>query len=329
MNSAFLRVLAILMMVAAVVTAYLGYKSSQQPPEKIEVVIPAYSQVVARNDISIGHVLTMEDLEVTTTQQQDQQTFSDLQSLLGKIPVIAVRKGEAFRMAHFPATSLLGQALAPHERAVAIKVNEVIGVGGFIKPGDHVDVLLYLRTDRETGDVSSAQVVLANVKVLAYGALIGETESGKNETLATSGSNNVSGSINTSHPARPGAESNPSGLKNARDSRSAILAVPAQDVSKLMLADSTGVLRLALRNGVPDVVAETAVTDTGTTVMTDNHFIRLGDISRPSSQSLPKSDNSKTLTKASVKKSSITPATQRMRVIVHHGDKQEIVHVAK
>ncbi|SDK21850.1 pilus assembly protein CpaB [Methylophilus rhizosphaerae] len=315
MNSTFLRVLAVLMVAAALVTGYLGYRISQKPEEKVEVVMPSYPQVVARNDIAVAHVLTAEDLELTTTQQLDPQAFSDLQNLLGKAPVMAIGKGEPLKVAHFPVNSLLGQALAPHERAVAIKVNEVIGVGGFIQPGDHVDVLLYLRTDRETGDVSSAQVVLANVKVLAYGALIGETDSGKRDESASS------------VPAKLGSDNSQSGSKNARDSRSAILAVAEQDVAKLMLADSTGILRLALRDGVPEATSEASAS-----VVADNHFIRLGDISRSSAQSLSSAGASTSTpapAKVVAKKRPGTSAAKRERVIIHHGEKTEVVNVSK
>lgn len=349
MNSGFLRILAVLMMVAALVTVYLGYRSDQTPEKKVEVVIPTYTQVVARNEIPVGHVLTAEDLEITTTQQQDAQTFSDLQSLLGKVPVVAVHQGEAFRVSHFPVTSLLGQALAPHERAVAIKVNEVVGVGGFITPGDYVDVLLYLRPDRETGDVSSAQTVLTKVKVLAYGALIGEVDAGKHDIPSTPGamtidaantsrtvntpdSTSTFGSGSTTGSTKSGSENNQPGSKSARDSRSAILAVPEQDVAKLMLADSTGILRLALRDGIPDIVPEAAAVaapDTGVSAIADNHFIRLGDISRPSSETLPKQHKSTAPAKVSVKKHAGTAVAKRERVIVYHGDKMEVVNVAK
>lgn len=48
-------------------------------------------------------------------------------------------------------------------RAVAIRINEVVGVGGFILPGDHVDVL-YTRG----GDGgSSTDILIQNVRILA------------------------------------------------------------------------------------------------------------------------------------------------------------------
>jgi len=53
-------------------------------------------------------------------------------------------------------------------RAVTIRVNDVEGVGGFVLPGDHVDVLLTRQNDRIAG---SNDVVIQNTKVLAIDQL--------------------------------------------------------------------------------------------------------------------------------------------------------------
>ena len=50
-------------------------------------------------------------------------------------------------------------------RAVAIRINEVVGVGGFILPGDHVDVL-YTRGGGSNGG-SSTDILIQNVRILA------------------------------------------------------------------------------------------------------------------------------------------------------------------
>lgn len=310
MNSTFLRLLAVLMMIAAIVTAWLGYRASnKEPTDKLAVVIPSFSQVVARNDIPAGHLLTADDLDIVSTPHHDKLTFSNTQSLIGKAPTIAVMKGVQFKTSHFPTHSSLVQALASDERAVAIKVNEVIGVGGFIQPGNYVDVLLYLRAERENGDVSSSQVVLSNVKVLAYGALTLEEEHSQESAPTQSVSTKL------------GASNSRSEIKKEKDSRSAILAVPYQNVSKLMLADSTGVLRLALRGGpLPNATSSTA----------NNQFIRLGDVSQPlNEQHSNQAITSITSPKVAVKKHSIRPTTKRERVIIHRGEQVDSVNVSR
>jgi pilus assembly protein CpaB len=54
--------------------------------------------------------------------------------------------------------------VGPGMKAVTIRVNDVEGVGGFVQPGDHVDVALTRQVDKEN---ASTQVVLQNVRVLA------------------------------------------------------------------------------------------------------------------------------------------------------------------
>lgn len=310
MNSAFLRMLAVLMVVAALVTAYLGYQvSHKKPVDTLKVVVPTFSQVVARTDIPASHVLTAEDLETITTQQNDKRTFSDPQNLIGKATTVAVTKGTPFKTSHFPTYSLLGRALAPNERAVAIKTSEVIGVGGFIKPGDYVDVLLYLRADRETGEVSSAQVVLTNVKVLAYGALTSETESKQEDTYVSL------------TPKKLGTDMNRPDSNKDKDSRSAILAVAEQDVSKLMLAESTGTIRLALRGApLPNTNA----------VASNNQLISLGDISQSAGSQPANSSNTIAVpSMAPVQNKPMTSVKKRERVIVHRGEQIEVVNVTR
>ncbi len=53
-------------------------------------------------------------------------------------------------------------------RAVTIRTNDVEGVGGFVLPGDHVDVLLTRQSERTTG---MNDVVIQNAKVLAVDQL--------------------------------------------------------------------------------------------------------------------------------------------------------------
>ena len=49
-------------------------------------------------------------------------------------------------------------------KAVTIRVNDVEGVGGFVLPGDHVDVVL---TRNKTGSTPTSEIVLQNTRVLA------------------------------------------------------------------------------------------------------------------------------------------------------------------
>jgi pilus assembly protein CpaB len=58
----------------------------------------------------------------------------------------------------------LSALVRPGMKAVTIRVNDVDGVGGFVLPGDHVDVALTRQVDKEN---ASTQVVLQDARVLA------------------------------------------------------------------------------------------------------------------------------------------------------------------
>jgi len=56
-------------------------------------------------------------------------------------------------------------------KAVTVRVNDVDGVGGFVLPGDHVDVALTRQIDKNN---ASTEVVLQNVRVLAIDQIADE-----------------------------------------------------------------------------------------------------------------------------------------------------------
>ena len=56
-------------------------------------------------------------------------------------------------------------------KAVTVRVNDVDGVGGFVLPGDHVDVSLTRQVDKTN---ASSEVVLQNVRVLAIDQIADE-----------------------------------------------------------------------------------------------------------------------------------------------------------
>jgi pilus assembly protein CpaB len=107
---------------------------------------------------------------------------------------------------------------------MAIAVDEVIGGGGFVLPGDYVDVMLFVQDQQGTERNISAQVVLPGVRVLTYGEQIAVSADGQ--------------ARNAGDPKD----------KTPRPPRTAVLAVPAEAAARLMLAAQAGSLRLAVRS---------------------------------------------------------------------------------
>lgn len=249
MNSTVLRVLAILLAVGAVGIGYLGYKTSRTPPKPETVVVeqirPKGEEVVfAARDIPAGQVIAETDLTTAVVPTRPVRSFASAAELTGRKTRVDIAAGEMMLGSHFPSYSQLALTLRPGERALAVKVDEVIGTGGFIEPGDHVDVLLYLRSDREVGSDSSAQVVLSNVRVLAFGNMLSMPEQSEDGDDVQS-SQMEKARAGDSKPAstRQKKDEEPTGKK----SKTAVLAISETDTSTLMLAESGGRIRLALR----------------------------------------------------------------------------------
>ncbi len=151
----------------------------------------------------------------------------DASELQNAFASAAIPKGSVVRRANLTVTppgSHLSTLIPPGYVAVSIAVNDVINTGGFIVPGDRVDVLGVVT--KEATD--SATVVLRDVQVLAVSnAILGQNP-------ATSDTKKTA----------TGAASNPTTVNST-----ITLAVTVQDAQRLVQVDEVGKLRLALLRG--------------------------------------------------------------------------------
>ena len=138
-----------------------------------EARVPTDTVLVAAMDVPVGTELRPEHLRALAwpaTSVPD-GAFKDPKKLVGKVVAVRVVKGEAFlpsKIAGSDAGAGLSALLPPGMRAVAVRVDDVVGVAGFIHPGDTVDVIATLRTEGN-GSTTAAKVILQNIKVLAVG----------------------------------------------------------------------------------------------------------------------------------------------------------------
>jgi pilus assembly protein CpaB len=108
-------------------------------------------------------------------------TFSSLEALLGgpgaRTVLAAIAKNEpilANKITGPGQRGTLSSVIEPDMKAITIRVDDVLGVAGFVQPDDRVDVLL-TRNDRPTassyqvvqGAAAFSDVLLQNVRVLA------------------------------------------------------------------------------------------------------------------------------------------------------------------
>ncbi len=103
--------------------------------------------------------------------------------------------------------------IRPEFRAMSVKVDAVIGVAGFIKPGSHVDVLATVRRVDFQRPVPESKMILQDLRVLAIDQTMEKADHGDPAVVSV-----------------------------------VTLEVAPQDAQKLAYAVANGTLQLALRN---------------------------------------------------------------------------------
>lgn len=94
--------------------------------------------------------------------------FTDLEAVEGKVSTTSISRGEilvAERFAAHTRGSTLAALVGENMRAVTVRVDDVIGVGGFLLPGNTVDVLAARRDSRNQRAIT--ETILTDIKVLA------------------------------------------------------------------------------------------------------------------------------------------------------------------
>jgi pilus assembly protein CpaB len=93
--------------------------------------------------------------------------ISDIMSGGRRVVLAAIEANEpvlALKITGAGQRATLSALVKPGMKAVTIRVNDVEGVGGFVLPGDHVDVVLTRTIEKGN---ATTQVVLQNTRVLA------------------------------------------------------------------------------------------------------------------------------------------------------------------
>jgi pilus assembly protein CpaB len=192
---------------------------------------PGVEVVVAANDIPVGSRVADGDVKLVRfpVAVLPSNIFHLKTSVVGRGAILPIARGEFFlpnKLAGENAGSGMQSLIPPGMRAVSVRVNEVIGVAGFVMPGTRVDVLL-------TGNPSGASdqqttTVLENVAVIASGPRLERNTAGEPQLTAV-----------------------------------ITLLVSPDDAQKLTLATAQGKIQLALRNPLDTKQQELNSVNTG------------------------------------------------------------------
>jgi pilus assembly protein CpaB len=213
----------------AVVTATLAsvgvYTAIQNRPV-ITQETPSAFVVVAARPLELGVSLTADLVKTIAWPGRNPiaGSFSAVDDVVNRGLVAAVAENEPItesKLAPLEAGAGLPPAIRPGMRAMSVKVNEVIGVAGFVVPGTKVDVLVTIRGDSD----GISRVVVSNVQVLTAGTRYDEAE------------------------ARKEGKPIPSSVVT--------LMVTPSDAERIALAQTEGQIMLALRNPLDTEATQT------------------------------------------------------------------------
>jgi pilus assembly protein CpaB len=224
MSSNAARIVAVVAILLTVVLAVLGWRVSQQYAENSEraqaevkaqaeqAQAPKILAVIAVQPLSAYQKIAKDAVVLAEVAVAPKDYYTSLEDVVGREPLVDVDQGAPLTQRYFAEGNVLAKSIPPGHQAVSVEVSDVIGVGGFVRPGDMVDVLLYLKG---TGDLetSQARVLLENTRVLAYHELLVDRPEGLKDQ---------------EQPDRT----------QGRRQRTAVLAVPDKDTTRLMLGAS-------------------------------------------------------------------------------------------
>jgi pilus assembly protein CpaB len=183
--------------------------------------------VVAASNMDVGAALRAEDLKVIDwpAKAVPEGAFHKPEEIVGRgliQPVVAFEPLLPGKLASPEAGAGLPPIIPEGMRALSVRVNDVIGVAGYVLPGTRVDVLVTVSPTEKHDDMTT-KLILPNVQVLTSGTKI-ERDVDKDKP--------VSVSVVT-------------------------LLVDPEQAERLTLASTEGKIQLALRNPMDKTAPQT------------------------------------------------------------------------
>lgn len=154
-----------------------AYLKAQPQPAPLAATEP---MVVAATNLAESQPLTPEAVVIVQVPHRPDGAFASADDLAGRHPLVPIPKGQPVLSSHLAsagASPALWHRIPPGKRAVTVAIDEVVGVGGFLKPGLRVDIVSVVRGDHDWITRTIAQ----NVPILA---LAQEDESKQEDTSA-------------------------------------------------------------------------------------------------------------------------------------------------
>lgn len=164
-------VVGVAVVLAAVASLGMYRIVSRMPAKTVDV--KTVDVVVAQHPLKLGTRITADHVKVVQwpANAPVANSFSKLDDVLNRGLISAVDENEPLtsaKLAALEAGAGLPPSIPPGMRAISVKVNEVVGVAGFVVPGTRVDVMVTLAGKNRDQD-STTRVVVSNTQVLTAG----------------------------------------------------------------------------------------------------------------------------------------------------------------
>ena len=175
-----------LSLIIAVAGSYFLYRyieKQRAPKEVIEVQAEAVPVVVAAAELPWGTKLKPEMIKTASYLKESLPSgyFSKVQDLKDRILITPLNVNDPITEPKLAPVNVeiggVGAVLKSGKRAIGVKGDKVIGISGFIKPGNRVDVLVTLEDPEKKEE--KTKTILENIPVLATGTQIQENEKGE------------------------------------------------------------------------------------------------------------------------------------------------------
>lgn len=173
-NTRTLIVLAVAILMAAI-ASFGVYMAVRSMPVR-EVEIARVQAVVAARPLMVGTLVTKDDVKLVPWPAANKVpgSFTEVERVVNRGVVGSLSENEPLtegKLAPLGSGAGLPPTITEGMRALSIRVNEIIGVAGFVIPGTRVDVLVTVSGGQEGQVKEEAQtrVVLSNVQVLTAG----------------------------------------------------------------------------------------------------------------------------------------------------------------
>ncbi len=145
--------------------------------------------VIAARDLNVGSIIAADDLrvEMWPANKLADDVFVELDEVMGRVPINKILTDEPIpgrRLAELGSGFGLAPKVTPGLRAMSVRVNNVIGVSGFVLPEARVDVLVTgVPRGHEDGGTMT-KTILSNMRVISAGQNLEPDASGKPERVA-------------------------------------------------------------------------------------------------------------------------------------------------